>query len=902
MKTLNKFTFMKRFFLWALLCLQATVMSADVVIGRVVDAESGEPLEGATLGIVMNIIGQYGVRWQSWTNSEGEFEFTVNSMSKINLKVDYFGYKSLRKNFNCAGGKKDTLNLGDLKLKMASELLKEVTVTAKVKKFYMKGDTIVFNPEAFNLEDGDRISALLRKLPGVSIKDGKLFFMGNEVHLKINGRNTADDFLTGLLPVEAVQNIKAYKKKSELAEVSGMNDGQEQQVLDIIIKPGFMDKWYGQTLLGAYDSEHYRAEANLHYLSDDDPINVYVRASDCESKAIDGRDNNSNALPQRQQTGKLAYSHQWKPEFSGSYEHWNVAISPEHNDTHQNSWLNSETYLSDQLSSFSNSHYYNYNHKLELPLNFYTFLHFNPKTWMYATMTGSFNRTAGRTTGEQKTYRGDTFSEEPQEVVNASNGEALGKTDQGTINSTILLNHVFKNGDLSTTLTVNYRNGKTKSDSHTEYDYRELGTKETLVQTNQKNSNMFQTIFDTKVSYQVVPKKLKVGVAYWMDFVRNNDDNNLLRNGEYDFTNSYDQRSGYFVNEPRIELEADLGDLYMHARLKVQNVEELFDYQRGKLDTITHRNTWFPRPFFEFKWKMTKKTELKGSTNWEYHVTNLLDCMNYVDDTNPLNIVMGNPKLKASSDLYANLNYSMMFVKAQQILTCGLTYNRNFNPISGVSAYDTQTGGYISNKTNVDDTQTWSFNAAYDRSIGAFFSMQSNTQFVYTLNHGIKTLTSWEDPLEQFRRTSYFVHENLCLTFQNNGWEASAFTEVSHDGFSYSDPAFDNQNLWNYKLGMDSSYKIKHWTFNLQSTLVGYTGDLSDMMNRKRFSLLNASVTWKMLKNKGLLTFTAKDILNQMDEISYNITPTMRAESRKETFHRYCSLTFTYNFDAKAKK
>lgn len=101
---------------------------------------------------------------------------------------------------------------------------------------------------------------------------------------------------------------------------------------------------------------------------------------------------------------------------------------------------------------------------------------------------------------------------------------------------------------------------------------------------------------------------------------------------------------------------------------------------------------------------------------------------------------------------------------------------------------------------------------------------------------------------------------------------------------------------------MDGSYKIKHWTFNLQSTLVGYTGDLSDMMNRKRFSLLNASVTWKMLKNKGLLTFTVKDILNQMDEISYNITPTMRAESRKETFHRYCSLTFTYNFDAKAKK
>lgn len=892
---------MKRLVLWAFLCFQSIVMSADVVIGRVVDAESEEPLEGAKLEIMVDRINQYVERRVGWVDSCGQFEFTISGMSKISLKIDCFGYKSLKKNFNCAGGTKDTLNLGDLKLKMAPELLKEVAVRAKAKSFYMKGDTIVFNPEAFNLDDGDRIATLLRKLPGVRIKNGKLYFMEKEVHLKINGRDVADEFLTSMLPAEAVQNIKAYEKKSELAEVSGMNDGKEEQVLDITIKPGFMDKWYGQTLLGAYASKHYRTSANLHYLSDNDPINVYVRASDCGSRAAYARDDYDDAVPQRQQIGKLSYCHQWKPEFSRSYDHWNTVISPEHNDTYQNSWQNSETYLSDQLSSFSNSHNYDYNHKIELPLNVYTFLHFNSKTWMYVDVTGSFNRTENRTTGEQKTYRGDTYSEEPQELVNASNSETLGKSNQGSVYSTILLNHVFKNGDLSTTLAMNYRNGKSKSDSHTEYDYRELGTKETLVQTSQNNSNMFQTIFDTKVSYQVVPKKLKVGVAYWIDFVRNNYDNDLLRNGEYDLTNSYDQRSGYFVNEPRVELEADLGDLYMHARLKVQNVEELFDYQRGKLDTITHRNTWFPRPFFEFKWKTTKRTELKGSTHWEYHVANLLDCMNYVDDTNPLNIVMGNPDLKASSDLYAYLNYSMMFVRAQQILTWGLTYNRTFNPVSNVSAYNAQTGGYISNKTNVDDTQRWSINMTYDRSLGAYFRMQSNTNFVHTQNHGIKTLASWGDPLEQFKQTSSLVYENLRFTFQNNDWEASAFTEVRYNGLSYSDPGFEGQKLWNYQVGMDGDYKMKYWTFNLQGKLVGNTGYLSKMMNRQRFSL-NASVTWKTLKNKGLLTLAAKDILNQMDEISYNITPTMRSESSRETFHRNVSLTFTYNFDAKAKK
>ena len=50
-----------------------------------------------------------------------------------------------------------------------------VTVEGHARRFYMRGDTVVFNPEAFNMEDGERVSALLRKLPGVTIdKDGNV--------------------------------------------------------------------------------------------------------------------------------------------------------------------------------------------------------------------------------------------------------------------------------------------------------------------------------------------------------------------------------------------------------------------------------------------------------------------------------------------------------------------------------------------------------------------------------------------------------------------------------------------------------------------------------------------------------------------------------------------------------
>lgn len=897
---------MKRFFLLSFFCLQAVIMSADVVKGRVVDAESEESLEGATVHLGIEIMNQYGYSYSITTDSCGQFQFTVGSMSKVSIKIDYLGYKSLNKSFNCAGGTKDTLNLGDLKLKITPELMKEVTVKGKVKSFYMKGDTVVFNPDAFNLDSGDRIATLLQKLPGVSIKEGKLYFMDKELHLKVNGRDVADDFLTGQLPAEAVQNIKAYEKKSELAELSGMDDGQEQQVLDIVIKPGFMDKWYGQTKASAFASKNYRASANLHYLTDRTPINLYVRASDCGSKTYgvhgEYEVDYETSVPQRQHYGKFSYQHNWKPQFvkSSHEDFWSVAVSPDHNDIYQNSWQNSETYLSGQPSSFSNSHNYGYNHRLDLPLDFETYLHLGSQTWLQIWTGGSFNRTESHTNSEQKTYKGDMYSADPQEIVNSSSSKTSGQTNSGNVNYRAQLSHTFKNGDVYAMLYMAYQNNKSESDSHSEYDYHELGIRESLVQKSQNNSNAFQTIFDTKVSYQLVPKKLKLGVAYWIDFVRNNYDNNQYRNGAYDFTNSYDQRSGYFVNEPRVELSADLGELYMLARLKVQNVEELFDYQRGKLDTVAHRNTWFPRPFFEFKWKTTKTTELKGSMSWEYHVANLLDGMDYVDDTNLLNVVMGNPRLKASSELNSNLNYSMMFTKGQQMLAWGLRYYRNFDPVSGVSAYDSQTGRYISSKTNVDDRQRWSINTNYDRSLGRYFRMRSNTEFAYNRNYGIKTKASWNDPMEQFHQTGSSVAENLRFTFQNNGWEASTYTTFRYSSLSYSDQTINDQKLWNYQAEMSGTYKMKHWTFSLYGRLVGNTGYLSEVIDRNRFAL-DASVTWKMLKNKGLLTFAAKDILNQMDDTHYNLTPTMRSESYSETFHRYFALTFTYNFDAKAK-
>ena len=891
-----------------LICLQALLACADVVTGRVVDAETGEPLPDAKIEFgVFPISEHYAWVIHLSADSCGRFCRKVDSMSKVSIKASYFAYETLEKYLNVAGGK-DTLDLGDLKMKMSAELLDEVLVKAKARRFTMRGDTVIFNPEAFNLDDGERIATLLKKLPGVSVKDGKLFFMDKEVHLKMNGHDVADEMLTSLLPAQAVKDIKAYEKKSEQAQLNGMSDGQEQQVLDITIKPGFMDKWYGQTKLEAYASPNYRASANLHYLTDKDPLNVYVRASDCGSRTtyVWGNDDYQwiNNIPQRQHFGKVSYKHNWKPSFvdsSSSESQWNIGASPNHNDTYQHSWTSSERYLSGEPSSFGKSSAYNYNHSLELPLDCHATLHVGRKSILFVDLSGRFTRNGSRNSSQQQTFRSETFSDDPQQMVNSVDQERLSKNDKGIINSNLRFIHSMKRSDLAFFVSTDYKKEKGSADSHADYVYHELGTRETLVREEKNDGNTLQTIADFSYSYQIVPEKVRVTMAYWMDYWRNESNASYLRNGEYDIANSYNYMKSYLVNEPRVEVHADLDKVWLHALVKMQNVYETMDYQRGKLDTLAHRSTWFPRPLLEFRWKNTKTSEIKGNVNWEYKVADLLGSMDYTDDTDPLNIKIGNPSLKASSILNARLSYNTMFVKGQQMLSLSLGYNRHFDPAAAMSVYNTQTGGYTSSQTNTDDRQRWTFEAQYDRSIGEHFRFLTRGKGAYSREYGIQTLTAADDPIQQFRRTQKEAGGVVTFSFSNKMWDASLWVRTDYKGLRYSDPTLNNQNLWDYDIGMRGVCKMKSWTFGLYTKLLGSAGYMSDLMNRNRFDI-DADVTWKMLKDRGQLTLSARDILNQMADTGSYIDINTRTETKNETLHRYLSLSFTYNFDAKAKK
>ena len=144
------------------------------------------------------------------------------------------------------------------------QLLNEVTVTATKVKFYHKGDTLVYNADAFQLSEGSMLDALIRQLPGAELKsDGRIYVNGRFVEsLLLNGKDFFKGNNTVLLqnlPTYAVNSIKVYEKKTDLNLFAKRKVEEDEYVMDVNLKKQYNIGWLGNVDAGMANDDLYLA-------------------------------------------------------------------------------------------------------------------------------------------------------------------------------------------------------------------------------------------------------------------------------------------------------------------------------------------------------------------------------------------------------------------------------------------------------------------------------------------------------------------------------------------------------------------------------------------------------------------------------------------------------------------
>ena len=896
------------------LTLVAQPLSADTLKGRVVDADTGEPLEGAEVVFTEISLDESSVRQSTIrTDSVGRFLFTCRmELSKLTIKASYFGYHSQTVT-RMGNNDRDTITIDDFRLKMDEHLLSEVTVEGRARRFYMRGDTVVFNPEAFKTQDGARLIELIEQLPGVSINGGKLLWNGEPLKLMMNGQEAfSEAMLTNLLPVEAVKDIKAYDRKSDFEERTGVADGKEEHVLDVAIKPGFMDTFRGDAAASAYSRESYAAHLRAYKVSDTDPLMLYGRVGDDPSPSsvmqIDGYSvsvsGNGKSSPVRQQTGSVGYAHGWKPEYEvRRNSSWSINGGIDHTDQRRDRWENQQTYLPGTAATISDQTFINYQHNLYMPVDFSSFLNLNADTKLTIDANLTYERDREREDDSQQTFDLDT----PDTKINTSDYHSLTTAESFSTNVKGSLFSLLGKAELEATASIAYENTKNDGESTGLYHYFNVPSVAASPQlspsthTDRQHFHAPTHRFTAEARLQArraFGQNLTV-MARWQTIYNNKfRDEQRHRADTLDLQNSLRRKDYSWRNIFHLEANLTLGKFSAQPTLDLSHWHEQSDYRRGSLDTLARRNLLLARPALDLTYKLQKQTRLNGYVAYENQRPDLIDCIGYRDDTNPLYVTLGNPNLKTSHTLDASLSFNTMLTKANQTLSVSLDYSHYYDPIGTILHDNSQTGGYQSQKQNVRGGHRWGASLRYERDLGGSFHASNSISESYGQTYGIMTLVDDATGITYNRQRSNGFSDQLRLQYRNGPLFLFLMQNFAWHRYTYTDAA--NQNIYNYQAAFTFSYELKSWTFQFIPDFYLDRGYIADAMNRNRF-VCNARISYKFLKNKASLILYAKDLFNRDTRNFSDVTATTRTEGGSSFLHHYVSLTFNYKFDAKKR-
>lgn len=231
------------------------------IIGKVFE-ENNQPIEAATVTLLNPKDSTY-IDY-TITNTTGYFNLDKAKEGNYILQISSMGFESFFKNINF---NTDLLDLKTIVLKEESFALDGITLTAVV-PIQIKQDTIAYNANSFKTNPDDNLEELLTKLPGLEIDaDGNINAQGNEVaKIMVDGK----EFFGGdpsivlkNLSADAIANIEIIDKKSDEAELTGVDDGNKQMVINFTLKKTKKNNGFGKVSAGmGLDSKYF---SNLNY-------------------------------------------------------------------------------------------------------------------------------------------------------------------------------------------------------------------------------------------------------------------------------------------------------------------------------------------------------------------------------------------------------------------------------------------------------------------------------------------------------------------------------------------------------------------------------------------------------------------------------------------------------------
>lgn len=840
----------------------------------------------------------------------------------------------------------DDIKPEPIMLKRAPRTLREATVTATKVMMVMKGDTIVYNADAFELAEGSMLDQLISRLPGVKLNAGGVITVnGNRVsNLLIDGK----DFFNGdanvaleNLPAYMVKNVKSYQKAPDNAYLTRKDNKphvDDPWVIDVTLKKEYHQGWIANAEAGGGTKDKYLGRVFGTYFSDRARVSFYGNANNTNSNqraGSDGKWENEDAMMGENtlQKGGLFASF-YGGKNSERPIRFITTLEASHNKDVNESRENSVNFYESgntygKVNSLYNSKNYNLNWIGALSI---------PTSFVYIHLDQYFYYASSSTNSQQQSVLSryilpDEWTNMTEGLVNSytdlSQSKASNLSYAALLDATVKLPH---DKEFSVNFAVNTRTSTDKTNSL--YNLITQGVEPTTDFRNRYNHNKQQNLqLLGSIDYPLIEIKKSHGkishnisTNYHIEHQNQQGDRNFYRldrlGGDWalpdrkllgqlpsttdslalatDWGNTNHTTTRQTMHNVGLRYSFEKNDLYFHAALPMAFTRNVIDDLRMKDQQrhIVKHYQWL-QPSFSLSFKNIK---MSGSIAHTAPQMSLL--LDVTDDSNPLFITKGNTTLKPTNIYNATLGYTLNKTKHAQNLNAEWGYSAQQNAVGQARYYDAETGVTTSMAQNINGNWQTHVTVGYACSLDKKQKWTFDVSATETFQNSVDfQQTSLMPTSAKSEVKNWFMQGNVALAYHCKLFNAALKSAVDWQHATSKLTGFQTINSINHLYTFTNQWSLP-WNMVIDTDLTYYvrSGYADHSMNSHEW-IWNMAVAKRMLKSKALsLKLSGHDILAQRR----SIVRTLNAQGRTETWHnvvpRYFMLSLVYHFSKSPRK
>lgn len=973
----------KRSVVFLFLAVEASAVWAQqlTVGGRVINTKTQEPVEYATAALLnMDSTKLAG----AVTDASGTFQLKVNKEGNYILKVSFLGMGSSCRNVSLSK-RQPVLEVGTISLASDGQTLGEAIIKGTLARVEQKEDTTLFNAGAYRVPVGSTLEALVKQLPGVEVADdGSITMNGKKVkELLVNGK----DFFKGdtevamkNLPVDMVSKIQAYDKQSDYAKMTGVDDGEETPVLDIMTKRELKESLVSNLDLGYGTEDRYNGKFFITRSTDLSRVTAYGSMNNTNDNGYGGHrgwGGRSGLVTYKRAGIDFSWENGRKKEQGGKLE-LGGSVNYFYTGTDKVTTTSSETFLSSgSNSSFSNS--FNRSNASSQQLNARFKLEWDPDSMTSITFRPNYSHSSSKNRGNSLTA---TFNEDPYSLenmfnpldsifsdeasedleaitVNRNRHESLGDSKSNSFgaelnivrklnsrgrnvsfkasgdygesenNAFSISNIQYYNGDApkylnqySTTPSKNWnyslRGGYVEPLSkHLFAEFRYTYSNR-YTDSDRSRYNLDQILDDPKYTWNDPANPPQIGTLPSAD---------ELLNAARDLYNSQYATYKYIDHTANVGLRYNDKTIRFNVGVDLNPERTKMEYERPgqSIDTLVKRDVFNVSPQVRFRYRFSKTSNLDIRYRGSSTQPSMTDLLAVVDNSNPLNISMGNPGLKPGWTNNLRVFYHGYNPELQQGIGGGMMFSQMKNAVSNLMVYDEATGVRYTRPENINGNWNarvmFMFNTGMGKeknfTISNFSSVsyKNDVGYVSSFNSGAERQTlermttfghSYDDyngifdhaNVEKSKTRSWVAYEHLRLGYRNEWYDVGLIGKLNYDHSRSALQERNNMDSWTYSYGANANLNF-NWGMSLSTDIAmsSRRGFSESSMNTNEL-LWNAQISQSFLKNRAAtISLQFYDILKEQSNVTRTVNAMMRSDSWDNAINSYCMLHFVYRLN-----